>query len=137
MTPSRSKHIELESVPLKDLPKSPVGTFGLYVPARDEDGRTQLSVARISSAAKSFAVNYNKRCVVQQVLLLEKRFDDDTPAPVSMIKITITSGEEVSLKGMRYNEANHERLAMARQRKKEKQQSLKSNPAQSAEDPNE
>lgn len=86
------------------------------MPKRDADGSPRASIAAISSNSKSNAYRHNKKCVVQQVMLLERSLGNDVPAPVCMIMLTIATMDDVTDRGVRYNAANKERIAL---RKKE------------------
>lgn len=117
MQPSTSKYIELESISVSELCKKEPGAFGIYIPKRDEDGSPNASIAAISSNSKSLAYRHNKKCVVQQVMLLERSVGSDVPAPVCMLMLTIASADDVSDRGKRYNAANKERLALRKKSK--------------------
>lgn len=117
MQPSTSKFIELESIPVSELCKKEAGSFGIYMPRRDEEGSPRASIASISANSKSLAYRHNKKCVVQQVMLLERSLGNDVPAPVCMIMLTIAAMDDVSDRGKRYNAANKERIALRKQTK--------------------
>lgn len=117
MQPSTSKYIELESIPVAELCKKEPGSFGIYLPKKDADGGTNKSIAAISSNSKSMAYRHNKKCVVQQVMLLERSVGSDVPAPVCMLQLTISAADDVSERGERYNAANKERLALRKKQR--------------------
>ncbi|MGP9633720.1 hypothetical protein ACT3R7_11705 [Halomonas sp. AOP43-A1-21] len=114
MIASRSTHIELESVPLRVLCKQEPGSLGLYVPQKDSEGKTAMSIARISSQAKAMTSKNNKKCVIQQVMLIERSLGSDVPAPLCMIQITITEREHLTARGERYLKANEKRALPAK-----------------------
>lgn len=120
MQPSTSKYIELESISVSELCKKEPGSFGIYLPKRDADGGINKSIAAISSNSKSLAYRHNKKCVVQQVMLLERSVGSDVPAPVCMLMLTISAADDVSERGKRYNAANKERLALRKKTRKVK-----------------
>ena len=47
-----------------------------------------------------------KRCVVQQVMLVDRSLESDVPAPLCMLKLTITPFDHITDRGKRYNTAN-------------------------------
>lgn len=102
MQQSSSRYIEFESVPLKELFKREPGAIGIYLPARDGDGKVQKSLASIASQAKSLACRMKKRCVIQTLLVIENSVEGDVPAPVRMLKVTVTPEGEYSARGERY-----------------------------------
>lgn len=107
MRRSRSQYIVWASIPLSDLFKQAPGTPGLYIPAPDEQGRINTSIAKISSAAKSLAVRHKKKCLINTLLVLKQEQDNDLPIPSKMVQIVIT--DDLSPVGQRYVEANPHR----------------------------
>lgn len=105
MKPSTSKYIAFESVSIPDLFKLAPGAFGLYLPARDENGKVQKSMAKIAAGAKSAAVHAKKRCVVQTLVILEQSVEGEIPAPQRMLKVTVTPIDQISERGQRYKDA--------------------------------
>jgi len=106
MTPSKSGYIDLESVPLRALFQRETGSVAFYVPAQDDSGSVKASIVRISSAAKSYAVRNDKRCLVQTVLLLENDEDSELPSPSKLVKVTVRDKDDISASGERYLTAN-------------------------------
>ncbi|ETK20469.1 MULTISPECIES: hypothetical protein [Pseudomonas] len=106
MQQSSSRFIELESVALKELFKRESGAIGIYLPARGEDGKVQKSLASIASQAKALACKMKKRCVLQTLLAIENSVEGDVPAPVRMLKVTVTPEGEYTPRGERYIAAN-------------------------------
>ena len=96
MQQSGSQYIDLESIPLKELFKMAPGAFGIFIPARGADGKVQKSLANIASQAKSQACKAKKRCVIQTLLVIETSAEGDVPAPVRMLKVTVTPEGEYS-----------------------------------------
>ncbi len=106
MQQSSSRYIELESVPLRELFTRAPGSIGVYLPSRGEDGKVQKSFASIASQAKALACKMNKRSVLQTLLVIENSVEGDVPAPVRMLKVTVTPEGEYTKRGERYIAAN-------------------------------
>jgi hypothetical protein len=102
MQTSSSRFIELESIPLRELFKMEPGALGFYLPAKGDNGKVQKSLANIASQAKSQACKMGKRCVLQSLLVIETSVEGDVPAPVRMLKVTVTPAGEYSERGQRY-----------------------------------
>lgn len=109
MNLSKSQFIGWESVPLANLFKRDPGSIGLYIPVAGTDGTFKSSIARISSAAKSYAVRNNKRCLINTLLVLRTEQGEDLPRPSKMVQIVVTASDELSPQGERYTKANPER----------------------------
>lgn len=106
MQPSKSQYIGWESIPLKELFKRDPGSVALYIPAQDDDGKVQGSIARISSAAKRWASHNRKRCVINTLLVLKQDQESDLPTPSKMVQVVVSSADDLSPVGKRYIEAN-------------------------------
>lgn len=67
----------------------------------------QKSLTSIASQAKSLAHKMHKRCVLQSLLVIENSVEGDVPAPVRMLKVTVTPAGEYSERGERYIAASN------------------------------
>ena len=103
---STSQYIGWESVSLSDLFKKQPGSVGLFIPTADENWKFKASIARISSAAKSFASRNGKRCLINTLLVLKQEQDSELPTPSKMVQVVVTSAEDLSPSGKRYVDAS-------------------------------
>ena len=102
MKVSRSKYIDLESIPLGDLFKEDPGATGFYIPAAGGDMSMREAIAKISAQAKAYAVRANKKCVVKSIITLEHDDDTELPATGKILKVVVTPAGEFSPAGELY-----------------------------------
>lgn len=99
---SRSKYIDLESIPLSDLFKEDPGATGFYIPAAGGDMSMREAIAKISAQAKAYAVRANKKCVVKSIITLEQDDDNELPTTGKILKVVVTPAGEFSPGGELY-----------------------------------